>query len=326
MKLIFAGSSAFGIPALQKLVDTNPPLLVISQPPKVAGRNLRLQMCPVADFAEQKGLNLFHPEDINSRNSLDRIRELQPDLLITASYGGMLKRDLRHIPRLGAINLHPSLLPLYRGATPIQSALLDNAPTTGVSIFRLNAKMDAGALLSQTEMQIDPKENHGSLHTKLADLAASMLLDLLPKLELNSIIPREQEQALATFTHKINKDDLLLKWDMPAIKVLSSIRAFSPVPGAHTLWNGIQLKILAASVTGQPANNTPGSIAEIIKNTGFTVNCRDTQLQILTVQPSGKKAMDAWAFQLGARLTLGYIFFVNPEPQNNPQPPSPEEP
>jgi len=257
MRYIFAGSSAFGIPALRGLLGMEPPQLVVSQPDKASGRHLKPQPCPLAEFAASQGLELYQPEDLNSPDSLDRIRMLDPELIITASYGGLLKRELRKIPSLGAINLHPSLLPLYRGATPIQSTLLNGDAKTGLTIFRLAASLDTGPILAQQELPIDPEDNFSSLHDKLADLGAKMLIGLIGAFQKGEIEPRKQNESLATHTAKLQKNDLQLDWDQPAAQVLNHVRAYSLVPGAFSWLRGASLKILKASLTQKKPKTRP---------------------------------------------------------------------
>lgn len=305
MRLIFAGSSTFGLPSLQLLERQDVPLLVISPPDKAAGRNLRLQPCPVADYARRVGLDLFQPPDVNAPDSLSRIREFAPDLLITASYGGMIRRELRNLPRCGAVNLHPSLLPKYRGATPIQSALLNGDTITGVSIFRLNARMDAGPILMQHQALIIKTDDFGSLHNRLANLSALMLQNLMPQLESGSCEAIAQDDSAASYTRKLSKEDLQLDWYKPANQVLNRIRAFSPQPGAQAWLREKPLKILAAQLVTEPASGYPGTVAALIRNTGVEVNCGVQCLLLTRVQAAGKKEMDAWPWQLGARLSIG---------------------
>lgn len=317
MRLIFAGSSEFALPALAALLERIPPLLVISQPDKPAGRNQRLSRCPVSQYAAERGLKLWQPESINGPETLALLRDLQPDLIVTASYGGMLRKAVRESARLGAVNLHPSLLPLYRGATPVQSALLDGARVTGVTIFRMNARLDAGDILCQQELPVLPEDNHSSLEPKLAALAANLLIELLPRLAAGDVSPVAQDDSRATHTAKIDRDSLRLDWSQPSVDVLNRVRAFALEPGAFSVFRGSPLKILSAAEAGTPALDCPGSIGEIIKNTGFMVNCRDSQLLIRQVQAAGKKALDAWAYHLGARLSPGERFEAAPQPTPN---------
>lgn len=303
MRTIFVGSSEFGIPALQKLNAYAPPILVITQPDRAAGRHLKTQACPLAKCASDLGLEVFKPQDVNSEESLARMEVLRPDLFITASYGGMLKRKLRKIATHEAINLHPSLLPLYRGPTPIQSALLNGDSVTGVTIFRLTGRMDAGPVLFQRELPINDEDNFTTLHDKLAGLASVMLVESLPLIKKRNVQATEQNESLATRTAKITNRDLVLDWELPAAQVRNQIRAYSLEPGAFSLLRGRPVKVLSAEIDPQAANGSPGSIGGIVKNVGFTVNCQDLQLLIKQVKPAGKKSMDAWAFQIGARLT-----------------------
>ena len=308
MRIIFAGSSAFGLPTLKMLLGEDLPMLVVSQPDKASGRDLRTLTCPLAEYAREQKLDLFQPEDINSPESVAKIRKFKPDLLITASYGGMIKRELRKLPRYGAINLHPSLLPRYRGATPIQSALLQGDTFTGVSIFRLTARIDAGPILMQHKQLIMETDDFGSLHNRLADLSAIMLRNLIPQLENGSCEAVAQDDSAASHTLKLEKEDFYLDWNQPADQILNRIRAFSPQPGAQVWLRGKPLKILAAEVVSEPPSGSSGSVAAIVKHRGIEVNCLDQRLLLTRVQAAGKKAMDAWAWQLGARLVPGDNF------------------
>ena len=305
MRVVFAGSSGFGIPALEVLEAETDLALVISQPDRPAGRSLKLTPCPVAEYAAQKGLPLFQPEKINDPQSMAKISSLEPDLLVTASYGGMICRELRKLPTRGAINLHPSLLPKHRGATPIQSSLLAGETLTGTTIFRLTARLDAGPILAQKELSIQDSDDHGSLHDTLARLSAELLHDLLPELEKGNATERPQNDAEATYCAKVEREDLILDWNKPAAEVRNRIRAFSPQPGALAFWKGKGIQVLAAEFSAQKAHGTPGCFAGTLKNQGVLVNCQDRCLLVRQLRPQGKKQMDAWAWQLGARLADG---------------------
>lgn len=312
MRIVFIGSSAYGLPALQMLCGEElKPLLVVSQPDKPSGRKLNLQPTPISQYAIANQLPLLCPENINSPQSIQRIAMESPDLLITASYGGYIGKQLRHLCPLGAINLHPSLLPKYRGASPIQSAILNGELLTGTSIYRLVAAMDAGPVIMQQSLEILPGENYSELHERLANQAAQMLNDLLhPYRNLaqsshTRFQERAQEQQTATWCPKIDPSLCMISWHNSAITIINKIRAFSLNPGAWVYFRGAKLKILEAQLSEAADPAKPGCIANIIKNTGFTVNCLDRQILVTKVQAANKNIMYATAFANGARISSG---------------------
>jgi len=304
-RVLFCGTSELAIPALRALAYEAHPLMVISQPPRPQGRRLVLQPSELAKCAGDLDLRLFTPEDINSPESVNVIKDFAPDLIITASYGALLKKEVRSLAPL-CLNLHPSLLPLLRGATPIQSALLQGFETTGLTIFQMSGRMDAGAILLQESIPIAPDDNYSRLHHKLAALGAEALMRLIK--DPVSYLPRLQDESQATYCHKFERPDLKIDWNQGALLVRDMIRAFALEPGAWITRSGVPLKILASELFDEPVNGQPGSIAKIVKNAGFAVNCADATLLITQVQPSGKKIMDAWAYELGARMNPGDIF------------------
>jgi len=301
--VVFCGTSEFGVPALTALAERGFELLVASQPDSPRGRKLRVLPSPISETALLLDLPLIRPEDVNAPSTLQTIRDFQPKVIVTASYGAMLKRPIREIAPLGAVNIHPSLLPLYRGASPIRAALLEGRDSTGVSIFKMTARMDAGPILMQQAIPILPRDDHSSLHQLLSTLSATMLLHYLEHFAVIQPIP--QDDALASYCHKYDSADACLRWDMPVQSVFNRVRAFAEEPGAYCVFRDARLKVLAASATDLPANGIPGSIADIIKNRGFSVNCADRQIFIKKVQPAGKAPMESWAFHLGARLAVG---------------------
>lgn len=305
MKIIFAGSSEYAIPALKALLSVPgyELKLVLSQPPTPQGRKLKLEDTPLAKYARKQSLQIFCPEDVNSPESLEQIFSHKADILITASYGAYLKRRLRQGFALGAINLHPSLLPSYRGSSPIRSALLNGEKCTGNTIFKIVAKMDAGPVLIQESLKVQENENYSSLHDRLALQASELLIKLLPVLP--DIQPQEQEHEAATFTEKVDKDDLLLNFHKKSESIQNQIRAYSQIPGAYTRFRDKKLKILKAELLALPSDLPPGSISQIIKNTGFAISTCDGQLLIHQVQAAGKKIMNAYSYHLGARLQVG---------------------
>lgn len=278
--------------------------MVISIPPKAMGRKLKVQDNVVAQAAKELKLPLYCPENINSDESIREIQAFKPDLIITASFGAFFGKRLRDLCL--CINLHPSLLPLLRGATPIQTALLQGFDLTGVSIFEMVKKMDAGPVLMQRELPIPEVDNYSSLHLKLSELAAFMLLDFLRDPAAHPAI--EQDDSLATYCTKIEPSDLEIDWSRDAEAIHNQVRAFSSEPGARSYRQGKMLKILSTSVSDEAINGEPGTLHSTVKNTGFIINCGSGTLLITEVQAQGKKQMPAHSYVLGARLEPHELF------------------
>jgi methionyl-tRNA formyltransferase len=306
LRSVFIGASSYGLPALDLLCKQGmQPQLVVSQPDKPAGRNLKTQPTPISAYAMQHEIALFTPQNINDSLSISFIAATAPDILITASYGGIIGKELRFLAPNKAINLHPSLLPRFRGASPIQSVLLTGESITGTTIYRLIAALDAGPIIAQQSLEILPGENYSSLHDRLAEQAATMLLSLMVNETGINATETQQEHEKATCCPKIDSSLCMLSWQQPAYAVNNKIRAFSYNPGAWCYFRNGKLKILKAEATDLLPEGQCGTIATIIKNTGWTVNCLDKQLLITEVQAEGKKIMDAAAFANGARLSTG---------------------
>ena len=306
-RIIFLGSPAFAVPALKRLIESEnfKPIAVITQPDRPSGRKLQLQPTPVKLLALEHNLSILQPEDINTEDSIAAIRALQPDLLVTVAYGSKLKKAVRQTAAFGAINLHPSLLPQLRGAAPIPFALLSGMVQTGISIFQLTAKMDAGPVFVKKPFFIFPGENATDLADRLAYISSKLLLDFLTDWFQNPWQPETQDEALATYCRKLEKEDGLLDWQQPVKEICCHILAMTLAPGAYTYFRGQQLKVIEVEIIDEHSTLPCGSITSIQKNIGFTVQVKDKQLLIKTVQPAGKKAMSAWAFQLGSRIEPG---------------------
>jgi methionyl-tRNA formyltransferase len=306
-RIIFLGSSAFAVPSLERLIKSEAfkPAAIITQRDKPAGRNLQTTFTPVKQLALDNNLPVFQPEDINSAEAVEYLSALQPDLLITIAYGQKLKKAVRTSAKLGAINLHPSLLPELRGAAPIPFALWNGQIQTGLTIFQLTSRMDAGPVWFSKPLFIFPDENATELAERLAYIGSLCLLQFLQKWPDQQREPVPQDETQATYCRKLAKADLLLDWNQPAQEIRNRIRALAVSPGAYTFFRGQQLKILQAEIIEEASDLPVGSIVSITKNAGFSVQAQDKQLFVRLVQPSGKKVMAAWAFHLGTRLVSG---------------------
>jgi len=306
-RIVFCGSSEFALPALKALADSPRfrPLAVFTQPDRPAGRNPKPAPTPVKQLALQLNLPLHQPEDINSPASLEILQDLKPDFLVVIAYGQKLKRAVRQSAVYGAVNLHPSLLPELRGAAPVPFALWQGIIQTGITIFRLDSRMDAGPVFYQKPLFIFPSENATELLQRLAYIGSMCLVQFLEDYYAKPWEPVPQDESKATYSRKLEKDDFHLDWNQPAQEILNHIRALALNPGAFSCLRGQQLKIMEAEILDKKGTQPTGSIVSIYKNIGFSVQTGDKKLLIRKVQPAGKKVMEAWAFHLGAHLEKG---------------------
>ncbi len=308
-KIIFMGTPDFAVPILQKLAKTEyKPVLCITQPDKPQGRNRKVSSPIVKEIALKAGIEVMQPADINSRETINLIRYLQPELIITAAYGGYIGREIRKIPLLGAVNIHPSLLPKYRGATPVNACLWDGEKITGVSIFRLVAKMDAGPILHQTGYSIQENDNYTILLEKLSRQAAEDIIHLIRNYEEGKVEEKFQDDNLASHCKKLEKEDFIIHWSNKAEDIHNQVRALAEKPGASTLIRNKPLKIISTRILAEKSNQVPGTVVEIVKNSGIIVTSGDYCILIENLQPAGKKIMSAYDYHLGARIVIGEIF------------------
>lgn len=309
-RIIFCGSHEFAVLSLENLIKSEQfcPIAVFTQPDRPAGRNLQPKPTPIKNLALEHNLPIFQPEDINSPDSLQQIKGLKPDLIIAIAYGLKIKKAVRDTARLGAINLHPSLLPELRGAAPVPFALWQGMAFTGLTIFQLSAKMDAGPIYLQKPFYIFPEENATELSERLSYIGSQLLLSFLQEWQNNPQNPVPQDESKATYCRKLDKEDCLIDWQKPALDIQNQIRALSITPGAYTIFRAKQLKVLQVEIIDKNSDLPTGSIVKVLKNIGIVVQVKDKQLLLKTVQPAGKPIMDAWAYNLGARLQTGERF------------------
>lgn len=283
-------------------------LAVVTQPDRPKGRDLKLTPSPVKQAAVAEKLPVFQPERARHEAFVEELRAFHPDLIVVAAYGQILPPSILALPRLGCLNVHTSLLPKYRGAAPIQWAILNGEPETGVTIMKMDAGLDTGDILTQAATPILPEDNAQTLHDRLARLGAELLVKTIPDLAAGRIVPRPQQPEAATHARKITKEDGRLDWTQPARSIWNRIRAFTPWPGAFSYAPGpkpLLLKIWSAEVeTGQ--NGVPGTILSADK-TGIIVGCGEQALRILELQREGGRRLKAGEFLLGHPLHAGEV-------------------
>lgn len=303
-RIAFFGTPEFAVAPLQALLDGPDTVVgVICQPDKPAGRGQQLQAPPTKRLAEQRGVPVVQPVKVKTDELPNLLRSWDLDLGVVAAYGRILPNAVLEAPRLGCINVHASLLPKYRGAAPIQWALLRGETATGVTIMRMNERMDEGDMLLQRATPIEPGESYGALQQRLAVLGAAALMDALAALHAGTLRATQQDDAGATYAPMIRKADGAIDWTQPAQAIANKVRAFNPWPSAHTMLAGRLLKIHRARALVDASRGAPGTIlalGELIQvATGAGV------LAIEELQLEGKRALPADAFARGGGIAVG---------------------
>ncbi|MBM3888878.1 MAG: methionyl-tRNA formyltransferase [Verrucomicrobia bacterium] len=315
MCIVFIGTAEFGIPCLEALLKASECHVagVVTQPDRPAGRRHELTPSPIKTLAMKHHLPVFQPEKIRTPTALAEIRGLAPDLIVVVAYGQILPRELLAMPRLGCVNVHASLLPRWRGASPIQAALLAGDTESGVTTMLMDEGLDTGPMLLQEGVHIEHDDNAASLHDKLAALGAELLLKTVASLAGGTLKPTPQPAAGVTYAPKIRKEDGLVDWSLPAAQLLNRLRAFTPWPGFYTFLpesHGQRLlKIWAANAEeAVPATPVaPGTVVRANKD-GIRVATKEGLLAIRELQLEGSRRLTAADFLRGHPLNTGLLF------------------
>lgn len=259
-KIVFMGTPDFAVPVLQRLIQYHEVIGVITQPDRPAGRKGEISPPPVKQVAEQAGIPVFQPEKIRTPDSIAHLKQWNAEVFVVAAFGQILPQTVLDIPPHGSVNVHASLLPRWRGAAPIQAAIRAGDFTTGVTIMKMDAGMDTGPVLAMGQIVIEPDETGQSLHDRLSELGAELLINTLPGYLSGAIQPMPQPDEEITIAPRIAKADGLIDWTQSAVSIDRQVRAFTPWPGTYTYWDGEQLKIHSGTVgEGRAA---PGKIVE----------------------------------------------------------------
>ncbi|MBA2657625.1 MAG: methionyl-tRNA formyltransferase [Tatlockia sp.] len=291
MRIIFAGTPEFTLPCLNALLNSGHELLAVyTQPDRPAGRGRKLQFSAVKTWALAHQLPVYQPENFKDDNAVAELAALQPDILIVIAYGLILPKKVLTLPTLGCINVHASLLPRWRGASPIQQAILHGDRESGISIMQMDEGMDTGDVLTEVTCLINSKESAGNLHDKLAQLAAEPLLNTLDALAKGQAKPKKQDNSQVCYAAKIKKEDAAIDWTKTAIEIAQQIRAFNPWPIAFTQLGNVNLRIHRAEVLEYPVSVPPGTIISLDKR-GMLVATGKNALLVETLQFPGAKAM-----------------------------------
>lgn len=306
MRIIFFGTDGVAVPVLGVLAGSHEVVAVVTTPDAPVGRKQVMTASEVALLAAERGIPVLKPSRLKDNTELETaLRDLQAEVFVVAVYGKIIPEHILRIPPLGCVNIHPSLLPLYRGPAPIRTPLLNGDTETGVSIMLMDADMDHGPLLARQRVPIDPDDTNSTLTEKLGALSGPLLLDALAGYAAGTITPLPQEHEKATFTHFVKKEDGRIDWNKPAQDIYNMWRAYQPWPGIFTTWNGKLLKVTSCCVVENKEqrieNSKPGTVLD-----GGAVMCgQNTYLQILTLQPEGKQVMDMQSFLNGNKRFVG---------------------
>jgi methionyl-tRNA formyltransferase len=300
LRLIFLGTPEFAVPTLERIVGACHQLLtVVTQPDRPAGRGQRLAPSPVKELAGRLGLPIFQPERVRRPEAVEHLRALNAEAMVVVGYGQIIPQSVIDLVPLGIINVHASLLPKYRGAAPIQWAVVNGETRTGVTTIRIDAGLDTGDMLLKAETEIGPEENAIELGRRLAPMGAGLLVETLDGLARGTIVPQPQETAEATLAPILKKEDGLIDWRQPAQAIHNRVRGLQPWPGAYTRFRGQSLHIWQSRVKGESC--APPARLEGVKSP--SVCCGSGSLELVEVQLEGRKRMTAPDFANGQRLT-----------------------
>ena len=310
-KIVFMGTPKFAVPVLEMLIENYGVDLVITQPDKKVGRKKVLTAPPVKVLAEEKGIRVLQPEKISSdENVLAELKELNPDIIITAAYGQLVPESILEIPKYKCINVHGSLLPKLRGGAPIQYSILEDHGKTGITIMYMVKKLDAGDMISKVEVDILDSDNYESLHDKLSIAGRDLLKETLPNIFTGNIAPEKQDDSLATFARNILREDEKIDWNKSAREIFNQVRALDPTPGAFTYLDEDILKIWSSEVVELEENYSAEKVGTIIKQDKkhiYILCGENTVLKVKELQISGKKRMPVVNFLSNKKDYVGTI-------------------
>lgn len=307
MKIIYMGTPDFAVPCLERLIkDGYDVCLAVTQPDKARGRKMILTPPPVKVIAEKNGVEVFQPVTLKSGEAYDKLKSYNPDFIVVAAYGKILPKRILDIPKYACINVHGSLLPKYRGAAPIQRAVIDGMKTSGVTTMLMGEGLDTGDMLLKYETEIGENETAGELFDRLAEASPDLLVKTLEDFALSKITPEKQDESKATYASMLSKDEALIDWNEPSDIIHNKIRGMSPWPVAFTHYDGKKLKIYQSEKTDKSTSTLPGTVSAD-KNSIY-VSCSDGKLlKILSLQAEGAKRLDAKQFSAGHRDLNGSV-------------------
>lgn len=305
MKVLFMGTPDFAVSALEALIQSEHEVVgVVTQPDKPKGRGKEMQFPPVKECAVKYNIPVYQPVKVKTPEGVETLRSFGADIFVVAAFGQILSKEILDMPKYGCINIHASLLPKYRGAAPIQWAVINGDKQSGVTIQQMNEGIDTGDIWLKSVVDLEPKETGESLYEKLSKTGAELVLQVLPIIEEGKVKPEKQDESLSTHVGKLSKALGCIDWNKSAVEIERLIRGLNSWPSAYTSFKGKTLKIWDADVVEQSADGVPGSIAEVTKE-NITVNTGDGKLLLKNIQLEGKKRMAVKDFLLGYKVETG---------------------
>ncbi len=304
MKIIFFGSGRFSLPIVKKLHTCFSLLSIVVTKPKPRGRGLHSSWPEIGQWAEDQGIDVLAPEDPNERSFIDELSKLKPSLFVLSSYGHILGRDLLDVPSMGSLNIHPSLLPKYRGAAPIQRSIMAGEEQTGITIFFMDEKIDHGEMILQQILDIEPAENYGSLRDRLSELGADLIVKTIESIRSGAYETVPQNDREISYAPKIKKKEMTINWHGSTKGIVNLIRALSPKPGAETTFRERKVKIIGA-VPGKQVFE-PGKVHVDKKN--LFIGTGDGSIILEQVKPQDRRVISGVDFKNGFRVKEGEVF------------------
>lgn len=307
MRIVFMGTPDFAVGSLQALCESGKHeiLAVVTQPDRPKGRGNKLLQTPVKEYALEQGLTVYQPQKVKTTEFVELLHELQPELIVVAAFGQFLSKEILELPKYGCINVHASLLPKYRGAAPIQYAIIKGEKESGVTIMQMDIGMDTGAMLDKVVVPIAENTTMGELHDALREQGATLLLQVIDKIAAGTAVAEPQDDAQATYATLLDRSMEHIDWSKTAQEVHNLIRGFNPAPSTFTkLPNGKSLKIWGSKMTDKSSAAAAGTVIETGKHS-FFVACGEGVLEITEVQPESKKRMPAQVFLNGRGVQEG---------------------
>ena len=307
MRLVFMGTPKFAVPSLQALVAGGWDIrAVVTQPDRPRGRGQQVRYSPVKEIALEAGLPILQPERVSNPDFASELRQIAPDVIVVVAFGQLIPPTIVHMPPHGCINVHASLLPRYRGASPIQKAIIDGCQETGLTTMLIDEGCDTGCILLQDRMEIEPCDTAGSLEGKLALVGANLLIKTLSQLQRGELEPKPQDEQDACYAHKLKKETGEIDWAMAGSDLVNLVRGVTPWPGAFTCHRGQLLKVWEMTYVGAKTAEVPGAIVDVTDD-GLVVAAGGELVSLNVVQPPNRPRMAGRDYANGYRVELGEV-------------------